>query len=307
MQLPLRALPLLACFITATSASAQTMLLSTSSSDYQTSTIFSDVEQFSITIEINAPMVPGVYNDPEIINVTYRVTGDLEPDTPSGFESFDLQRIMTGDEFYAQGSALSFEISPTAVLSDGIQAAELVGDGVVLTFNGREIDTRRFHPALFELNSDGTGRIQNSNNIPSQDPLVEVEFGEEYITDLMFDPGNTTLITESTPPPSDDDDDNYIYCFIATAAYGSYFEPEVKVLRNFRDKQLLPYRYGRAFVDWYYATSPLFAAYIAKHDSLRALTRGALMPVVFSIKYPAISFMVGLLLVLLLIKRLRLS
>jgi hypothetical protein len=81
-------------------------------------------------------------------------------------------------------------------LSDGVQVSELVGDGVVLTFNAREIDNGRFHPALFELSADGTGRIQNSDNIHTLDPLNEVDFGEEYITDLMFDPGNTTVITD---------------------------------------------------------------------------------------------------------------
>jgi len=40
--------------------------------------------------------------------------------------------------------------------------------------------------------SDGTGTIQNSNNVPTQG--VEVDFGEEYITNLAFDPGNLTIV-----------------------------------------------------------------------------------------------------------------
>jgi hypothetical protein len=171
------------------------MMLSTSSDDYQLTTVFSDVRIFSINIEIDAALAPGVYVDPPIINVVYRVMGELVPGTPSGFPAFDLQRTITGADFYAQGSSLSFEIAPFAALSDGVQAAELVGNGVVLTFNGREVDNGRFHPALFELNMNGTGRIQNSDNIPTLNPLLQVNFGEEYITDLMFDPGNTTLIT----------------------------------------------------------------------------------------------------------------
>lgn len=182
-------------FAVCTLANAQTMMLSTSSSDYEITNIFSDVDFFNIDIVINAPLAPGVYNNPEIISVDYQVTGDLEAGTPSEFPTFDLQRSITGAEFYAQGSSLSFEISESAVLSDGVQAAELVGDRPVLTFNAREVDSRRFHPALLELNANGTGRIQNSNNVPTQDPLVEVNFGAEYITDLLFDSGNTTLIT----------------------------------------------------------------------------------------------------------------
>lgn len=181
---------------------AQTMTFSTSSADYQVTPVFSNVDFFTISVEIDATLAAGVYVDPPISNVTYQVTGVLAPGTPSGFPAFDLQRTMTGTEFYAQGSSLSFEIANFAVLTDGVQAVELVGAGLVLTFNGREIDNGRFHPALFELDMNGTGRIQNSNNIPTLVPLLEVDFGAEYITDLVFDPGNTTLITGPvTVPP----------------------------------------------------------------------------------------------------------
>lgn len=181
------------------SAFAQTMTLTTSNADYQITNTFSQVSTFNIRVEIDSPLAPGAYLNPDIVDVTYQVTGALAPGTPSGFAAFDLQRTMTGDEFYAQGSSLSFEIAPGAVLSDGVQVTELVGNDIVLTFDGREIDNGRFHPALFELRANGSGRIQNSNNIPSVAMMNDVEFGEEYITDLMFDPGNTTVITGAVP------------------------------------------------------------------------------------------------------------
>ena len=177
-------------------ALAQHMFLRTDNGDFQVTNTFSNVDTFRVSVEITAPLAAGVYNNPDILTVVYQVTGDLAPGTPSGFPAFDLLRAINGAEFYAQGGSLNFEISDTAVLSDGVQVSELVGDGVVLTFNAREIDNGRFHPALFELNADGTGRLQNSNNIHTLDPLNEVDFGEEYITDLMFDPGNTTVITD---------------------------------------------------------------------------------------------------------------
>lgn len=69
-------------------------------------------------------------------------------------------------------------------------------------------------------------------------------------------------------------------CFIATAAYGSLFEPHVKVLRQFRDIYLLPSRIGQAFVKTYYRYSPPVADFIAEHDTLRAVVRVGLAPLV---------------------------
>ncbi|KKM15468.1 hypothetical protein LCGC14_1695780 [marine sediment metagenome] len=76
-------------------------------------------------------------------------------------------------------------------------------------------------------------------------------------------------------------------CLIATAAYGSFLDPHVKVLRDFRDDYLLTNPAGRAFVEFYYRTSPPVADYIGNHKSLRTATRWALTPVVFGIKHPA--------------------
>jgi hypothetical protein len=69
-------------------------------------------------------------------------------------------------------------------------------------------------------------------------------------------------------------------CFIATAAYGSLMEPHVKILRDFRDRFLLTNRFGKGFVNFYYKYSPPMADFIAKHDSLRAMVRLSLLPVV---------------------------
>ncbi len=69
-------------------------------------------------------------------------------------------------------------------------------------------------------------------------------------------------------------------CFIATAAYGSPAQKHVMLLRTFRDQRLLTTGPGRAFVAFYYRTSPPVARFIAGHDGLRAATRAALLPAV---------------------------
>ncbi|MBR9691172.1 hypothetical protein GOV06_00125 [Candidatus Woesearchaeota archaeon] len=42
-------------------------------------------------------------------------------------------------------------------------------------------------------------------------------------------------------------------CFVATAVYGDINAPQVQKLREFRNEVLIPSRFGRAFVDFYYS------------------------------------------------------
>jgi hypothetical protein len=85
-------------------------------------------------------------------------------------------------------------------------------------------------------------------------------------------------------------------CFIATAAYGSYLDPHVNVLRNFRDGVLRNSMLGAAFVKCYYALSPPIADVIREHEVLRVATRLLLTPVVYGIEYPVLIIVFGLLL-----------
>jgi hypothetical protein len=69
-------------------------------------------------------------------------------------------------------------------------------------------------------------------------------------------------------------------CFIATAAYGNYDDPDVQLLRDFRDRYLLKNRFGRFFVDTYYRYSPALASLVTKHKPIGALVRCNLMPLI---------------------------
>lgn len=81
-------------------------------------------------------------------------------------------------------------------------------------------------------------------------------------------------------------------CFIATAAFGSYLDPNVKVLRDFRDAVLLRTDLGRSFVKLYYSNSPIVADFIARHEGARTATRLALTPMVYALAYPVPTLLV---------------
>lgn len=87
------------------------------------------------------------------------------------------------------------------------------------------------------------------------------------------------------------------YCFIATAAYGSWLDPHVLTLREFRDRRLLTNAPDRAFVAWYYRVSPPLADWIAEREWARAGTRVLLTPIVLSVAHPLAALASLLLLV----------
>lgn len=121
-----------------------------------------------------------------------------------------------------------------------------------------------------------TGSKNASLSILSNDPVTSV-----------VDVPITGTATSTVTPPSTSSSSKKP-CFIATAAYGSYLDPHVESLRNFRDRYLETNALGRAFTAAYYRLSPPLADVISEHEGLRTLTRWVLTPVVFLAEYPAV-------------------
>ena len=94
-------------------------------------------------------------------------------------------------------------------------------------------------------------------------------------------------------------------CFIATAAYGSYLDPQVRILRQFRDEHLLPNAIGKSLVGFYYRHSPPIADYISERDMLKAFVRSGLALVIYSIQYPTAAGLVLILMPLLVLRQRR--
>ncbi|MDX1410029.1 MAG: CFI-box-CTERM domain-containing protein, partial [Saprospiraceae bacterium] len=90
----------------------------------------------------------------------------------------------------------------------------------------------------------------------------------------------TTVAVPAGGPPRGDEGGDESGCFIATAAYGSPLAAEVDLLRQFRDRFLLPFTAGQFLVRAYYFSSPPLAALISRHSGLQAVMRVILWPVV---------------------------
>lgn len=90
---------------------------------------------------------------------------------------------------------------------------------------------------------------------------------------------SSVVTTVNAAPPSTSSDGGG-GCFIATAAYGSNMEYDVRYLRAFRDEYLLTNAPGQWFVKMYYRYSPPVANTIRRNELLRSVVRGLLSPLV---------------------------
>ena len=109
-----------------------------------------------------------------------------------------------------------------------------------------------------------------SVDIPSQ------ETGTVLFVKVKDADGNESTVKQVKVIPDE--------CFIATAAFGSKFEPSVSTLREFRDEFLLPHPLGEKFVNFYYKNSPAVAEIIAKSEPLKWAVRQGLRPFVAATK-----------------------
>lgn len=174
--------------------------------------VFSAISSFSIQIEVLGPLRTGAFSNPELGDIEFLVSGELDPSTPARmaapsfrFFAVDDRASLRGQDFYDLGNSLSFEIASDAVLGDGLQVSELVGAGLVFEFDGSEVAQAigRYHPPLLRLSSDGTGSIRNATNSGDFNPVTMIAVsttpGDEYIHEFRFDPEVYTL---AIPEPS---------------------------------------------------------------------------------------------------------
>jgi hypothetical protein len=83
-------------------------------------------------------------------------------------------------------------------------------------------------------------------------------------------------------------------CLIATATFGSELSPEVQLLRDFRDNEILRTAAGSGFMvafnAWYYSFSPYVADYLSTHAVERTVMKGVLYPLIGILKLSSLTF-----------------
>jgi len=231
-----------------------------------------------VIIEDDEPNQPGEFD--------LEVVGDATP--PESSEPVTMQV----NRRHGSSGAVTVDYSTADGASGNaaIAGEDYVAETATLDFADGET-SKQFQVTLIDDNNSGPPTVYFNVYIVNPTGLSSVD----------PDAGVVTIGVEEDDGV-DDGDDCKIFCndlcFIATAAYGSAMDSHVVSLRGFRDDVLMRFGAGRAFVAAYYRYSPPVADFIAKRDGLRALTRAALWPLVFTIEHPGAAMM-GLVLMLL--------
>jgi len=142
-------------------------------------------------------------------------------------------------------------------------------------------------PTVSVLLGNGNGTFEpktdfTTGNIPVSVALGDLDGDGDLDIAVANEADNTVSILLNTPaaaPPAPGGGGGG-GCFIATAAFGSALAPQVQLLRDFRDRFLLPHTAGSMFVELYYALSPPLAEVIAGSETLRAIVRVGLLPII---------------------------
>jgi hypothetical protein len=83
-------------------------------------------------------------------------------------------------------------------------------------------------------------------------------------------------------------------CLIAAATFGSELTPEVTLLRNFRDRDILHTSAGDSFMQvfnaFYYSFSPAAASFITSHNNMKAAMKIVLYPLIATLYLSKLVF-----------------
>jgi hypothetical protein len=246
----------------------------------------------------NTANVQALAIDPSFPNTVYAGTN-----TDGVFRSIDggaswLQRVTGLSNSDVQALAIDPDVTTTLYAGTnggGVFKSENRGDSWTAVNTG----LTNFNVQTFAIDSVDTDIIYAGTDFGSL--FISMDGGDNWsaisgdisganVLSLAVDPDTTTTLYAGTAgeglfkltergEPSGGSGGG-ASCFIATAAYGSSIEWQVKLLGEFRDRFLLISSVGKGFVNFYYIYSPPIAKFVAKHESARFIVRLSLLPAV---------------------------
>ena len=223
---------------------------------------WSQIERLSFTVDTERPPSPtptAALAGEELVEVAF-----AEPDSTSDVDKYQvLCRTSTAGGARPSSVTADFDSSEDlcGVSGDGVVASRVCAASSASTDSVTVLGLENGLSYIFEVVTiDEARNVSTPATVGEVIPAPEQDLWERY-----KDAGGSA---------------DGEHCFIATAAFGDYDHPQVRILRQFRDRQLLPTAGGRALVAAYYALSPRIASFLAHSVSARLIVRLALIPLV---------------------------
>lgn len=263
----------------------------------------------NILSEISVPGVKSIYVDDaqnrvfigannkiEIWNISDKTTPTQLSEFDIGFNDNDLWYEGTPSSLYMLDDKLYAAVESVGILMLNVDSFN------TLSIFEKVLNLGEYFTDIYTFNGGAINYIVGETPESYDTSSYDIKAGELkvyfYENELLNADGSgtTNIISANSVQEGSA---TFEGCFIATAAYGSYFDVNVKVLRDFRDDYLMQNELGRMFVDYYYSKSPAIAASIVDNEAAKMFVRVTLTPVVYIIKYPAILAVLMLMLLFL--------
>lgn len=195
-----------------------------------------------------------------------------------GSEQVTVNQQANGDRWILLGTyRFTAGTSGSVVLTDNANGV-VIADAVMWLLKEGDVTSASFQIDLAEIPAELYTRFEDGRRLS----VTNGEFTDG------FNPYEVHVYYWEEPESDGGGGGSSSGCFIATAAYGSYMNPHVQVIKDFRDEYLLTNMPGRWFVGMYNTYGPFWADLLNAHPSCKPFVRLALMPVV-GISYFALN------------------